>query len=180
MDQNSSRADRKTVEKNRRNQMKALYSKLSSLVPHQDPMEVVSISDQLEGAANYIKKLQVNLGEMKQKRNRLMGLYSANLSSSRFSSNSAPGELIKLPNIDIHVSGSALEVVLMTGLNNQFMFTETIRMLQEEGAQVVSASYSVADHTTFHTIHSKIGERAVEYEAARISERLRKFVYDVK
>lgn len=39
MDQNpsssSSRADRKTIEKNRRNEMKALYSRLNSLLPHQ-------------------------------------------------------------------------------------------------------------------------------------------------
>ena len=31
----SSRTDRKTIERNRRNQMKALYSQLNSLVPHQ-------------------------------------------------------------------------------------------------------------------------------------------------
>lgn len=39
MDQNpsSSKADRKTIEKNRRNEMKALYTQLTSLLPRQSP-----------------------------------------------------------------------------------------------------------------------------------------------
>ncbi|KAK6133447.1 hypothetical protein DH2020_032815 [Rehmannia glutinosa] len=175
---NSSKAGRKSGEKNRRNQMKALYSKLNSLVPHQPPMEMVSLADQLEGAENYIKKLQQNLEEMKQKKNCLMELYSSN-SSSKISINSNPGEPIKIPNIEIHVTGSALDVVLITGPDCQFMFTEIIRILHQEGAEVVNASYSVTDRSMIHTIHSKIGECALEYEAGRISERLRKFVYGV-
>lgn len=79
---------------------------------------------------------------------------SASFSSS-FSSDSNP-EGQNLPRFDIHVNGSALEVVLITGLNYQFMFTETVRILHEEGADVVSASFSVVDHTVFHTIHSKV------------------------
>ncbi|KAG8385547.1 hypothetical protein BUALT_Bualt03G0056500 [Buddleja alternifolia] len=185
MDQNpnSTKADRKTIEKNRRNQMKALYSQLTSLVPHQAPrvlqnipftpfLEMISVSDQLEGATNYIKKLQVNLEKMKLKKKCLMGVgVSANSNSS---SNNGGA---KLQNVDVRVKGSALEVVLITGLINcQFMFSETIRVIHEEGADVVSASFSLQDNTVFHTIHSKIGDCGQEYVATRISERLRKFV----
>ncbi|KAK4439950.1 Transcription factor [Sesamum alatum] len=178
MDQNpsSSKSDRKTIEKNRRNQMKALCSRLSSLVPHQAPREVVSLPDQLEGATNYIKKLQTNIEKMKQKKNCLMGVVSANSSARSSCSNS--GGLIS-PNVDVRVVGSALEVALVTGLNGQFMFTETIRVLHEEGAEVVNASFSVLENSVFHTIHCQIGESARGYGAARISERLRKYVYDV-
>ncbi|GFQ08616.1 hypothetical protein PHJA_003005600 [Phtheirospermum japonicum] len=77
--------------------------------------------------------------------------------------------------------GSALEVVLVSGQNCQFMFSEIIRMLHEEGAEVVNASFSVLDNSLFHTIHCEInGDRsAQEYGAARISDRLRKFVCDI-
>ncbi|KAL0398584.1 UNVERIFIED_CONTAM: Transcription factor [Sesamum radiatum] len=179
MDQNPnpSKADRKTIEKNRRNQMKTLCSRLSSLVPHQAPREVVSLPDQLEGATNYIKKLQTNIETMKQKKNWLMGVSSATASSSARSSCSNSGGLV-LPNVDVRVVGSALEVALITGLNCQFMFSETLRLLHEEGAEVVSASFSVLDNSVFHTIHCEIGESAQGYGAARISERLRKYVYD--
>ncbi|KAL0305732.1 UNVERIFIED_CONTAM: Transcription factor [Sesamum radiatum] len=184
MDQNpnSSKADRKTIERNRRNQMKDLCSRLSSLVPHQPPMEGVSLPDQLEGATNYIKKLQTNIEKMKQKKNCLMMGVSSSAStanSSARSSCSNSGGLV-IPNVDVRVVGSALEVALITGLDCQFMFTETIRLLHEEGAEVINASFSVLDNSLFHTIHCQlIGESAQGYGAARISERLRKCVCDV-
>ncbi|KAL8468044.1 hypothetical protein ACS0TY_031335 [Phlomoides rotata] len=135
--------------------------------------------------------MQAKLEEMKQKKMWLMQM-PANLTSSAGSSrtggglanltssagSSRTGGGIDLPNIDIRVMGSALELVLITGLNCQFMFNEIIRMLHEDGAEVVNASFSVLDNTIFHTIHSKIGESAQDYGAARISERLRKFVHD--
>ncbi|KAL2244451.1 transcription factor bHLH125 [Sesamum indicum] len=175
---NPSKADRKTIEKNRRNQMKTLCSRLSSLVPHQTPREVASLPDQLEGATNYIKKLQTNIEKMKQKKNCLVGLSSATANSSARSSCSNSGGLV-LPNVDVRVVGSALEVALVTGLNSQFMFTQTLRLLHEEGAEVLNASFSVLENSIFHTIHCQIGEPAQGYGAARISERLRKYVYDV-
>ncbi|KAK3204137.1 hypothetical protein Dsin_018183 [Dipteronia sinensis] len=68
----SSRTDRKTIESNRRNQMKFLYNHLNSLVPHQNPMEATSLTHQLEEAANYIKRLQIKLESMKEKKDRLI------------------------------------------------------------------------------------------------------------
>uniref|UniRef100_A0A5B7BY14 BHLH domain-containing protein n=1 Tax=Davidia involucrata TaxID=16924 RepID=A0A5B7BY14_DAVIN len=166
----SSRTDRKTIEKNRRNHMKTLYSKLNSLVPQHKSKEVVSLPDQLYEAANYIKKMQATLEKMKEKKDRLMGIEkpSASLSSG--------GVGLRSPQIEIHEVGSALEVVLITGLDCQFMFNETIRMLHEEGAEVVNAGFSVIEDKVFHTIHSKVGESAPVNGAARISERLKKFV----
>nr|AKN09646.1 basic helix-loop-helix transcription factor [Salvia miltiorrhiza] len=162
-----SRADRKTIEKNRRNEMKALYTNLNSLIPpqpHSRPREMVSLPDQLEAATNYIKMQQAKLEKLKQKKNCLVW---------------SKGGPNNLPNIDFRVSGSALEVVLITGLNCQFMFTRIIHLLHEEAAEVVAATFSVLDNTVFHTIHAKIGDQSAQnHGAARISERLKKFAYD--
>ncbi|KAH7545997.1 hypothetical protein FEM48_Zijuj01G0154200 [Ziziphus jujuba var. spinosa] len=187
MDHNpsSSRTDRKTIERNRRNQMKVLYSKLNSLVPHQNSREVTSLTDQLDEAANYIKKLQTSLERMKEKKDSLMGIErsSNNAGGMMISSNStscggmAAG--VKSPQIEIHIIGSALEIVLITGLDFQFMFNETIRVLHEEGADIINASFSVVEDSVFHTIHSKIEESTLgPGAAARISERLNKFIDD--
>ncbi|KAL7130026.1 hypothetical protein ABFS83_13G106200 [Erythranthe nasuta] len=185
----SSKADRKTIEKNRRIQMKDLYNKLTSLVPRPNPRELVSLPDQLEGAAKYIQKLQNELEKMQRKKNcLLMGTMSANstnkssISNNNNNNNNNGG--IDLPNIDVRVTGSALEVVVITGQNSHFMFSEIIRMLhEEEGAEVVNASFSMLQDSVFHTLHCKIGECLVQdYDAAaaaRISEKLRKFVYEV-
>ncbi|CAI9773217.1 unnamed protein product [Fraxinus pennsylvanica] len=149
--------------------MKSLYSKLSSLLPHQNSREALSLPDQLGEAANYIKSLQISLEKIKQKRDCLSGV-------GKCSSSTRGG--LKLPNIEIHVTGLAMEVALITGLDCQFMSSEIIRMFHEEGAEVLAASFSIKDDTVLHTIHSKLGETsAPEDEASRISERLKKFVY---
>ncbi|KAM1045799.1 hypothetical protein FF1_036703 [Malus domestica] len=175
----SSTTDRKTIEKNRRNQMKALFSKLNSLVPHQRSGEAASLPDQLDDAVNYIKQLQTNLEKMREKKDRLMGgIEKSTHCNAGFGLCAGPitgGS----PLVEIHETGSALEVQMITGLEYQFMFNESIRVLHEEGADVVNAGFSVVEDTVFHTIHSKIEELAPGCAAARISERLnKKFVND--
>ncbi|KAF3451466.1 hypothetical protein FNV43_RR07561 [Rhamnella rubrinervis] len=177
----SSRTDRKTIERNRRNQMKVLYSKLNSLVPQQSSREVTSLTDQLDEAAKYIKKLQTSLEKMKEKKHSLMGTERGNMMSSTSTSAFSSGVSsmgVKSPQIEIRQMGLALEIVLITGLDFQFMFNETIRVLHEEGVDIVNASFSVVEDTVFHTIHSQIGESAMmdPEAAARISERLNKFI----
>ncbi|XWS15749.1 hypothetical protein CRYUN_Cryun34aG0028700 [Craigia yunnanensis] len=167
----SSRTDRKLIERNRRNQMKALYSRLNSLVPHHNSREPASLPDQLEEAANYIKRLQTNLERMKERKDSLMGV---EISTNTTRSSSGP----KSPEIQIHEMGSSLVIGLTTGANSQSIFNETIRILHEEGAEVVNASFSVVDDTVFHTIHLTVGETAPDYRATRISERLTNFVND--
>ncbi|KAH6790593.1 hypothetical protein C2S51_005599 [Perilla frutescens var. frutescens] len=164
-------ADRKTIEKKRRNEMKALYFNLNSLVPHHSrPREMVSLPDQIEGATNYIKTMQAKLEKMKQKKTCLMGLMSSGSGAVHHN----------LPNIDVRITGhSALEVLLITGLNCQFIFNGIIRLLHQQGADVVAASFSALDNTVFHTIHAKIEDQSAQnHGAARISQILRKFVYD--
>ncbi|KAK2642138.1 hypothetical protein Ddye_023901 [Dipteronia dyeriana] len=175
----SSRTDRKTIERNRRNQMKFLYNRLNSLVPHQIPMEATSLPDQLKEAANYIKRLQIKLERMKEKKDRLiMRTDRSMISETTTTAMAAQGLMMKSPHIEIHVKGSALEVVLITGLEFQFMFSETISLLHEEGAEIVNASFSVVNDTVFHTIHSKVGDSGLsDHAAASISERLKKLVY---
>ncbi|CAI9760188.1 unnamed protein product [Fraxinus pennsylvanica] len=145
--------------------MKSLYSQLSSLLPQQNSMKVVSLPDQLGEATNYIKRLQIDLEKMKQKKDRFNGV--GNCISSTMGG-------LKLPHVEIHATGSVMEVTLITGLDCQFMFTEIIRMFHEEGAEVLNASFSIQDDTILHTIHSKLEESpATEDEASRISEMLK-------
>ncbi|KAI9121122.1 hypothetical protein K1719_008155 [Acacia pycnantha] len=176
----SPRGDRKVIERNRRSQMRALYSNLNSLVPHQSSREVISVSDQLGEATDYIKKLQIRLEKMKEKKLDLMGT-----DSSTKRNNFDYGGLInnnrgiimngsKSPRIEIHQMGSALSVSVITGLDCHFIFNEFIRILHQEQADIVNASYSVLQDTVFHTIHCQIGECG--NRAERISERLKRFV----
>ncbi|XP_030467866.2 transcription factor bHLH162 [Syzygium oleosum] len=166
----SSRNDRKLIERNRRHQMKALYSQLNSLVPHPSSTEVTSLPDQLHEATKYIKQLQINLEKMTEKKESLLGMEKQNASMD-CGMNAAPA-------IEIHQNGSALHVVLITGLDHQFMFNRVIGLLHEERVEILNASFSVLDDTTFHSIHCEVGDCAPSLDSARISERLRKCVQD--
>ncbi|KAG4970931.1 hypothetical protein AAZX31_13G162800 [Glycine max] len=163
----SSRTDRKFIEQNRRNHMKDLFFKLNSVVPHQSSREAISRPDQIGEATNYIKNLQIKLEKMKEKKNNLIDIKrSKNVSMNM--------GLLKSPQFKIQQMGSTLEVFLITGLDCQFMFNETVRVLQEEGSDVVNASYTVVENEVFHTIHChQVGESA--NGALRISEKLKKY-----
>nr|XP_034912441.1 transcription factor bHLH162-like isoform X1 [Populus alba] len=181
----SLRTDRKLIERNRRNQMKELYSQLNSLVPHQSSREpVLSVPDQLDEAASYIKRLQTNLEKMKEKKDSLMGIERADYTCKNSGGGTTAG--LRSPQIEVIETGSTLEVVLMNGLDSRFMFNEIIRLLHEEGAEIINASLSVVEDTVFHTIHSKVQQLPSQVGdsahcingAARISHRLKKFVQD--
>ncbi|KAE9599278.1 putative transcription factor bHLH family [Lupinus albus] len=166
--QNSStRTERKIIERNRRNKMKALSSMLNSLVPQQSSREPFSLPDQLHEATNYIKKLQMNLEKLKDKKNTLQEIQRANMNTNRGGS--------KIPQIEIQQMGLALVVSLITGLDCHFMFKECIRVLGEEGADIISANYVVSEDSILHTIHCQVEETS---NGAMISERLNSFVYD--
>lgn len=96
---------------------------------------------------------------MKQKKNCLVGVSGNNNNY--------------LPNVEVRViSGCALEVVLVTGLNCQFMFNGIIRLLhEEEGVEVVSASFSQLDTTVFHTVHAKVRTYIWFYELPSQTQR---------
>jgi len=118
-------------------------------------LQETSLPDQLDEATNHIKKLQTNLERMKEKKDSLIVGMDEKPNSSTNSGMTMMG--LRSPQIEIHQNGSALEVILITGLDCQFMFNETIRVLHEEGAEIVSASFStVVEDTVFHTIHCKV------------------------
>ncbi|KAI3498762.1 hypothetical protein L1887_34544 [Cichorium endivia] len=177
----SSRVDRRTIEKNRRIHMKALYSKLHSLVPHNSSREVISLPDQLQEAANYIKKLQIKLEKMNEEKNNLKGIkqLETNHDQEIKSPNLTVGQQ-RMPQIEVRETGSSLEAILITGADFQFLFSETIRVIHEEGFDVVNATFSILNDTVFHTIHAQIGENyAQENRVSRIIERLNNIAYDI-
>ncbi|KAJ4976308.1 hypothetical protein NE237_001414 [Protea cynaroides] len=135
--------------------------------------EVMRLPEQLEEATNYIKMLEKKLERLKEKKEQLMGI-------ERLSKGVSRGMMVELrtPHIEIHDMGSALEVILVSEFDSQFMFYEILRLLQEAGADVVSAKFSVINQTYFHTIHSEVGESTLGSGAARISNRLKTFLHE--
>ncbi|KAF7850524.1 hypothetical protein BT93_L5410 [Corymbia citriodora subsp. variegata] len=164
------KTERKIIEKNRRNRMKHLFSVLNSLLPSQpSDQEAKSLPDQIDKAIRYIKGLETALKEAKDKKENLMGKKRPSPSTS---SNTL--DAIKSPQIEIRMRDSSLEVILTSGVHDQFIFSEIFRMLHEEKVEVLNANFSIVGNLVYHLVHAKIGESGLG--AATISERLKTFV----
>ncbi|RWR82001.1 transcription factor bHLH162-like protein [Cinnamomum micranthum f. kanehirae] len=166
-----SKIERKTVERNRRMNMKDLCSKLASLTPSHRSKRAPSVLDQLEQAAAYIRELQENIKALKEKR--ALAAYIVGINKDI-----TDGMTVELrtPVIELRESGSAVEVVLITGLNKNFMLSDVISIIEEEGAQVVNVNLSCAANKVFHTIHSQVTSARVGFESVRVYERLKELV----
>jgi len=115
--------------------------------------ETKRLPDQTEEATNYIKNLQEEVGKLKEKKDKLLGTDRSNTSKA----NCRKRLLLNSPvQIEVNENGGALEVTLVTSLECQFVFTEVIRILHEENAEVFDASYSVVQGPAFHTIHAQV------------------------
>ncbi|XP_022748935.1 transcription factor bHLH162-like [Durio zibethinus] len=129
----SAKVERKIIEKNRRNHMKNLYSRLNSLLPHHNSKEPLSLPDQIDEAVNFIKSLETSLKESREKKDSLMGRKRSYRCTNTAS--------LRSPEIRINEKGSAIEVAWMTGQDSQFMFYKMIRILHVEGAEVLNVSF---------------------------------------
>ncbi|XP_011021492.1 PREDICTED: transcription factor bHLH118-like [Populus euphratica] len=154
----STKTERKVNEKNRRYQMKTLYSKLNSLLPDKKSTEKQPLPDQIDEAISYIKSLEIKLEETKEKKESLTF--------------ATP----KSPKLKIQETGSALEIVFTCGLDNQFLFYEIISILHEEGVEVVSANSQALGDSFFHVVHAQMKESAVGLGAARVTGRVNRLI----
>ncbi|KAL3512876.1 hypothetical protein ACH5RR_025593 [Cinchona calisaya] len=164
--------DRKTIERNRRIHMKRLISELTSLVPPQHfkpSKELLSQQDQIDQVADYIKKLRERLEKLKNRKKLAISSCERNtdvrnsaLTSSRF------------PVLKIREFGSNLEVVLVSGIRKNFAIHEVIKVLEEEGVEVVSVSISTMDQNVHHILHAQVKVSRFGVDTSMIYDRLQK------
>ncbi|THU45187.1 hypothetical protein C4D60_Mb02t15280 [Musa balbisiana] len=162
------KAERKMAEKYRRLHMKTLYSKLSSIIPAEHrttAKDIMTKQDNLDQATSYIKYLRERIEKLKQRR-------LVQTSTAR----NEMGTGYLLPIIEVKHQDLNLEILVISGANKSFMFHEVINVLEEEGAQVIHASFSVVGDKIYHTIHSQAVSTRIGLEASRVSERLKELV----
>ncbi|KAL9236788.1 hypothetical protein vseg_011417 [Gypsophila vaccaria] len=124
------------------------------------------LPDQIDGATNYITQLQGNVESLRQQRDSLRGGAGGSGRGRRTGLSNSPVQ------VQINETNGVLEIILVTGLECQFVFTEAMRILNEENADVIDANYSVVESTVFHTIHAQINDAT---SVASITERLQRF-----
>uniref|UniRef100_A0ACD5VNH9 Uncharacterized protein n=1 Tax=Avena sativa TaxID=4498 RepID=A0ACD5VNH9_AVESA len=187
----TSTAERKEVERERRQHMKELCAKLVSSIPkeHCSSTDTLTLLGSLDGATTYIKKLKDRVDELHQRRSsaqahaRLRGGASSGVSTqmSGGMGSELEGEKVDkalaAPVVEVrHHDDSSMDVMLICSIERPIKLHEVITILEEEGAEIVNANHSVAGHKIFYTIHSRAFNSRIGIEVSRVSERLRALV----
>ncbi|XP_028550016.1 transcription factor bHLH162-like [Dendrobium catenatum] len=161
--------DRKTVEKLRRMQMKALCLKLANLIP-QDYLSKVFIQLFIHS----VHQLVLSIFPLTHTHS--LDLYPPNnlLRCSDISSICREGEILefKFPVVEVRHQDQNLEVLLISSLKKRIALHEVIRIVEDGGADVVNASFSIVGNKIIHTIHCQAISSRIGLDASKVSKRL--------
>ncbi|XP_057874174.2 transcription factor bHLH118-like [Cryptomeria japonica] len=151
----------KLVERQRRKDMKSLYSELRSLLPEESIRGNRSVTDQLAEAANYVHYLQQQIKDLSEERDRTktpaVFLKGVEISKPLEFQESDEG----FPSIKIKSFGSAAFQVYINSIQNQIDLSDVLLVLEECRVEVVSAASSVNNGKVFHTIHAKVADHSI-------------------
>ncbi|GJS13121.1 putative reverse transcriptase domain-containing protein [Tanacetum coccineum] len=126
--------ERKVIEKNRRNEMKFLYSQLLSLLPdHVTSKGCSQMSDRVNNAIQYIQILKVNLAKSKDKKEALLNRKRLHAYASSESQVISTSQSL---NIQIHDISPDVDVVLITGLKDHSIYCDILRFLDEYSTEI--------------------------------------------
>lgn len=119
--------------------------------------------EQIDFAASYIKQLKERIDVLKirkeeeeAKKNSKEINGQDKMMNNVGSSSSRSTRTSLLPLLDLKESDSSIEVIVISGLNKNFMLYEVISVLEEEGAEVVCASFSIVGDKIFHSLHAQV------------------------
>lgn len=113
----------------------------------------MSLPDQLDAAITYIKSLEIKLDKSKMQLEKL--LRSKNMPNLLCMENHDPNPSTKLssPQIEVHEMSPTMDLIWITGLDNLTMFYNIIRLLREEGFEVINSSFSLNGNSMMQIFH---------------------------
>lgn len=116
-----------------------------------------TVPDQLENATNYIKELQTKVEKLKEKREKLLG---RGREERIITTSTACSEEIKqrlsLLQLKAHQVGSSMEILLTTGSDYHFVLTQILRLLQQNGAEILNVNQSMFTDRVLHKIIAQV------------------------
>ncbi|KAK4749642.1 hypothetical protein SAY87_027091 [Trapa incisa] len=188
-------SDRKTVERNRRHRMKDLCTGLFSLLPplhFTTSKEMPSLPDQIDRATSYITQLRERVVELNARKEQAA---AAAITSTTPENNdsSADRQVVeaagssRLRVLDLkEIMGTGLQINMVSergwmGSNHHHSgfyvaLARSITILDEEGAEVVSASFAHRGSRVFYTIHAQVKVPRIGLDTPRVRARLEELI----
>ncbi|GKB06210.1 achaete-scute transcription factor-related protein [Tanacetum coccineum] len=147
--------ERKIIEKNRRNEMKFLFSRLFSLIPPIYFFKGGDVSDRVDSALEYIQALKTNFDMIKNKKDKLSSRKMSHEHTKIISN------VCKPIDIQIHEMSHDIDAVLVTGLKNHSNFRDVVWFLNQCTTEVTLANFSCSGHSIFHIRQKKVGAEVI-------------------
>ncbi|GMI96336.1 hypothetical protein like AT5G51790 [Hibiscus trionum] len=161
-DDDKKRSMHRDIERQRRQEMSTLYASLRTLLPLEYIKGKRAISDQMNGAASYIKDLQKRIDELSAKRDDLkkVSFDSNSTTGSSHQGTSSGSNLQAFPSsVVVRQSLDGAEVVVSTGLGAQALtLSRVLQLLLGEGLDVVNCISTRIDGGLIHTIKLEVSD----------------------
>ncbi|XP_022141227.1 transcription factor bHLH118-like [Momordica charantia] len=138
-------------ERQRRQEMGSLYMSLRTLLPLEFIKGKRAISDQMNGAVNYIKHQKKKIKEIEAKRDELKKLDDNNWNRFEKSRGQTP-----ICSFKISSFGGGLEIVITTSGFNGFPLSRILKVVVEQGLDVISCSSSSVNEKSIHTVQMEV------------------------
>lgn len=147
------------TEKQRRKEMKALFTALRSLLPNENLRGKRKVSEQVLEAVNYVRHLQRKVQDLSAQREKMRADYDANakVATKKFVDKILPfgGLEREYPALQINSVSSGIQIC-MNSLEHEIVYSDILLALEGEGLEVVSAASSTINNKVYHTIHAKV------------------------
>ncbi|XP_044974281.1 transcription factor bHLH168-like isoform X3 [Hordeum vulgare subsp. vulgare] len=180
--------EKKESEKERRQRMKALCEKLTSLIPkeHNPHADTMTQLGSLDVAASYINKLKERVDDLQHKKTSAQamatllggsGISTPTITATMSSGAGSPegGGKLEASPLVVEVRQSddeSMEMRMICSTERPIKLHEVITILEEEGAVIINANHSVTAHKIFCIIHSRAFSTRIGIDVSRISKRL--------
>ncbi|KAJ0250609.1 Myc-type [Hirschfeldia incana] len=162
----SLREKRNIREKERRTRMKDLFCLLSS---HVSPTRRLPVPQLIDEATSFMIRMKENVKFLKEKKKALLGEEVGKRSA---------GSSSLLPKLSIHSRDSIIEMNLIIDVNmKRLMLHELMRVFEEEGAQVMTASLQNLNDRTAYTIIAQAVICRIGIDPSRIENRVRDIIF---
>ncbi|XP_042001787.1 transcription factor bHLH36-like [Salvia splendens] len=145
----------KEIERQRRQEMAALYDSLRSVLPSKSIKGLRSASDQIAGATKYIRYMQNKVRQLKVKRDKMM--------KSAENSKGLP--------ISVRVkrcTGSAGVLIFATAEGRSLRLSRVLQVLVEEGLDVVDCNCTKFDGRLHCTIQCEDGGLNIDVQTLQV------------
>nr|UFA45746.1 bHLH52 [Pinus massoniana] len=149
----------KMIERQRRKEMKVLFSQLRSLLPEENLRGKRTVSEQVLEAVNYVYHLQRKVEGLSSQREtmKVNSDQNAKVSLEKFC-NETPqfvGSDGECPAVKINSAGSAVQI-LTNALENEIAYSDILFALEHSEPEIVNAASSAINNKVYHTIHAKV------------------------